>query len=98
MVALDEPGIGDRIRAEGAQPTKFDVCHGDGRLIRAFRTQPGGRLVVALHPDLRGALMDAVGEGTLVLVSDVTGCTTRNGSATIPGACLLQTTRIKCRP
>ncbi len=83
MAALDELGIGSRIRAEGAPATKFEVCHADGRLIRAFRAQPGGRLFMALRPVLHGALMEAVGEGTLVLASEAVGCTTAGRSATL---------------
>jgi 2-polyprenyl-6-methoxyphenol hydroxylase-like FAD-dependent oxidoreductase len=83
MAALDELGIGDRIRAEGAPATKFEVCHADGRVIRRFRAQPGGRLVVALRPVLHGALLAAVGAGTLVLGSEAAGSASGAGSATL---------------
>jgi 2-polyprenyl-6-methoxyphenol hydroxylase-like FAD-dependent oxidoreductase len=61
------------VRSAGIAGTRFEVCHADGRVIRAFRAQPGGKLILALRPILHGALLDAVGPGDLVLGSAVVG-------------------------
>jgi 2-polyprenyl-6-methoxyphenol hydroxylase-like FAD-dependent oxidoreductase len=71
MAALDELGIGDTTRAAGVSATRFEVRHPDGRVVRRFRAQPGGRMVVALRPVLHGALLEAVGQDAITLASDV---------------------------
>jgi 2-polyprenyl-6-methoxyphenol hydroxylase-like FAD-dependent oxidoreductase len=75
MAALEELGLADAIRAAGVPPTTFEVRHADGRVIRHFRNQPGGRLVVALRPVLHGALLDAVGQDALTMESEAAGVT-----------------------
>jgi hypothetical protein len=42
-------------------------------VIRKFKTQPLGPAVVALRPNLYGALLDAVGNDALTLGSDAQG-------------------------
>jgi 2-polyprenyl-6-methoxyphenol hydroxylase-like FAD-dependent oxidoreductase len=71
MAALDELGIGDTVRAAGISATRFEIRHPDGRVVRRFRTQPGGRMVVALRPVLHGALLEAVGLDVITLGHDV---------------------------
>jgi 2-polyprenyl-6-methoxyphenol hydroxylase-like FAD-dependent oxidoreductase len=73
MAALEELGLADAVRAAGVPATRFEVRHADGRVLRAFRAQPGGRMVVALRPVLHGALLDAVGQERLALDSEVVG-------------------------
>ena len=73
MAALEELGLADAVRAAGVSATNFEVRHADGRVIRRFRAQPGGRMVVALRPVLHGALLDAVGQDALRLGSEVVG-------------------------
>jgi 2-polyprenyl-6-methoxyphenol hydroxylase-like FAD-dependent oxidoreductase len=81
MAALEELGLAETVRAAGVPATRFEVRHADGRVIRAFRAQPGGRMVVALRPVLHGALLDAVGRETLALDSEVVGVTSTNAHA-----------------
>lgn len=83
MAALDALGLGDRIRAAGVGGTRFEVRHPDGRVIRTFRAQPGGRLVVALRPVLHGTLLEIVGADSLVLGSEVVEATTTPVSAAL---------------
>ena len=71
MAALDELGLGNAVRAAGVSATRFEVRYPDGRVLRRFRAQPGGRMIVALRPVLHGALLDAIGGDVLVLGSDV---------------------------
>lgn len=70
MRALEELGLADAVRAAGSPATRFEVRHADGRLIRRFKVQPGGRLVVALRIVLHGALLGAVARDDLVLGSE----------------------------
>lgn len=81
MAALEELGLADTVRAAGVSATRFEVRHADGRVLRAFRAQPGGRMVVALRPVLHGALLDAVGRETLALDSEVVGATSTGAQA-----------------
>ena len=83
MAALDALGLGDRIRAAGVAGTRFEVRHADGRVIRRFRGQPGGRLVVALRQVLHGALLEMVGADTLVLGSEAVGAEATPRSAAL---------------
>jgi 2-polyprenyl-6-methoxyphenol hydroxylase-like FAD-dependent oxidoreductase len=73
MAALEELAVADTVRAAGISATRFEVRHTDGHVLRAFRAQPGGRMVVALRPVLHGALLDAVGRAALTLGSEVIG-------------------------
>jgi 2-polyprenyl-6-methoxyphenol hydroxylase-like FAD-dependent oxidoreductase len=83
MAALDELGIGDTVRAAGVSTTRFEIRHPDGRVVRRFRTQPGGRMVVALRPVLHGALLEAVGQDSLTLGSEVVSVGETDGEATL---------------
>jgi 2-polyprenyl-6-methoxyphenol hydroxylase-like FAD-dependent oxidoreductase len=72
MAALAELGLAETMLAEGVAPTKSEVRHTDGRLIRAFAAHVGGPMVIALRQALHGALMNAVGRDALALDSEVT--------------------------
>jgi len=81
MAALEELGLADTVRAAGISATRFEVRHADGRVIRAFRAQPGGRMVVALRPVLHGALLNAVAREALTLGSEVVDVTSAGAQA-----------------
>jgi 2-polyprenyl-6-methoxyphenol hydroxylase-like FAD-dependent oxidoreductase len=70
MAALAELGLGDAITAPtGAAGVELRRI--DGTVIRRFTTSLGGPTVVALRPELHGALLHAVGKEALQLGSDV---------------------------
>lgn len=83
MAALDELGIGDAVRAAGVSATRFEIRHPDGRVVRRFREQPGGRMVVALRPVLHGALLEAVGQDAIRLGSEAAALGETDGAATL---------------
>lgn len=71
IAALDELGLAEHVRSAGVTGSRFEMRHADGRVLRTFSSQPGGRLVMALRPALHGALLQAVGIDALVLDSEV---------------------------
>jgi 2-polyprenyl-6-methoxyphenol hydroxylase-like FAD-dependent oxidoreductase len=71
LAALDELGLGDRLRRTGTAATRVEIRRLDGRLLRRLDTQVGGPTMVALRPELHGALLDAVGSDALRLGSEV---------------------------
>jgi 2-polyprenyl-6-methoxyphenol hydroxylase-like FAD-dependent oxidoreductase len=71
LAALDELGLGDRLRRAAAAATRVEIRRLDGRVLRRLDTQVGGPSMVALRPDLHGALLDAVGSDALRLGSEV---------------------------
>jgi len=66
MDALRELDLADTLTASGVTPTKFEVRHTDGRVIRRLDVQPGGAGVIALRHALHGALLNAVGSEVIL--------------------------------
>ena len=71
LAALDELGLGDRLRRTRTPATRVEIRRLDGRVIRRLDTPLGGSAMVALRPELHGALLDAVGSDALRLGSEV---------------------------
>ena len=70
LAALKALGIHDKVVRTGVQTTNVEIRRLNGRLVRRFSKQPGGPYVVALRPELHGALLDAVGASSLRLRSE----------------------------
>ena len=80
--ALRQLGIADAVIARGGVAVNGEIRRADGRLLRRFDiTRLRGLLpeptVTVLRPVLHGALLDAVGSGSLMLGSDVAGVAER---------------------
>lgn len=76
MVALDELGVADRVMAGGHRTERAEIRRADGRVLKRVHLPDaigGARAIVATRPVLHGALLDAVGQGPLVLGSPVVG-------------------------
>lgn len=65
--ALRELQIAETVTRTSPAPGAVEVRRLDGRLLRRFNAQIGGPSVVALRPDLHGALIAAVGDDALRL-------------------------------
>jgi len=74
QAALSELGIADKVLHKGVVATSaVEVRQLNGRVLRRFNAQLGGRAVVALRSDLHGALLAAVGADAIRLASEATG-------------------------
>ena len=76
IAALRGLGIGDLVIARGFQPTRAEVRRMDGTVLKRAevpRQAHGGRLLIALRPALHGALLEAVGPGTITTNSEAVG-------------------------
>jgi 2-polyprenyl-6-methoxyphenol hydroxylase-like FAD-dependent oxidoreductase len=67
LAALQELQLAHRIQGVNGLAVGAEIRRLDGRVVRRFRSQLGGPLVVALRSDLHGALLQAVGEGVVML-------------------------------
>jgi len=88
MAALDELGVAAGIAARSVAPVRVEVRHLDGRRIRRFEWTTDGRTVttrthVALRPIVHGALLEAVGKGSIELGTEVVGAETTPGGAVL---------------
>jgi len=79
IAALRELGVAGVVLARGFAPTRGEVRRMDGAVLKRAEFPPraalGGQMVIALRPDLHGALLDAVGADAIALSSDATGFT-----------------------
>ncbi len=78
IAALRELGIADVVLARGFEPRRGELRRPDGTVLKRMQMPPGtlgGPMLIALRPALHGALLEAVGPGTITLDSDVTGFT-----------------------
>ena len=77
MAALGELGVADVVLARGVAPTRGEARRMDGTVLKRADFPPpevmGGPTVVALRSALHGALLKAVGEGTVTLDCEATG-------------------------
>ena len=83
LSALAELGVADRIVRPDITAAGVEVRTLNGRVIRKFKAQPGGPALVALRPNLYGALLDSVGNDALTLGSDVAGFSENSDSVTL---------------
>jgi 2-polyprenyl-6-methoxyphenol hydroxylase-like FAD-dependent oxidoreductase len=75
LAALRELQVADWARGEAPAPGGAELRRLNGSVIRRFRGQLGGPLVVALRNDLHDALLQAVGERALMFGREVVGFT-----------------------
>jgi 2-polyprenyl-6-methoxyphenol hydroxylase-like FAD-dependent oxidoreductase len=78
MAALDELGVGPLVRTRGYTPRSVEIRTADGRLLRAFRTPPGGPSehlfpVIALRPAVFGTLFDALPSEVVIPAGEAIG-------------------------
>jgi 2-polyprenyl-6-methoxyphenol hydroxylase-like FAD-dependent oxidoreductase len=71
LAALRELDVADPVTRSGAAAGAVEVRRLNGQVIRRFDAQLGGPSVVALRRDLHSALLNAIGEETLNLGSEV---------------------------
>jgi 2-polyprenyl-6-methoxyphenol hydroxylase-like FAD-dependent oxidoreductase len=67
IAALRELQLADAVTRLSAVPVRVEVRRLDGTVLRRFSAQVGGPSVVALRPDLHGALLASVGDRALRL-------------------------------
>jgi 2-polyprenyl-6-methoxyphenol hydroxylase-like FAD-dependent oxidoreductase len=79
LSALRELGVAEGIVRVGVPTVRIEIRRTSGRVIRRLNAQLGGPSVVALRPDLHGALLTAVGDEALRLSSEAVSF---SGSAT----------------
>jgi 2-polyprenyl-6-methoxyphenol hydroxylase-like FAD-dependent oxidoreductase len=75
IAALRELELADAILREGVTATAVEIRLLDGRVLRRLKARPGGPFVLALRPELHGALLSAVGSEALRLSSEVVSFT-----------------------
>jgi len=69
LSALRELGVAEAVTSRAAPTARVEIRRTNGRVLRRLNVQVGGPSVVALRPDLHGALMTAVGSESLRLGS-----------------------------
>jgi len=75
IAALRELGLADSMLHAGVTATAVEIRLLNGRVLRRFKARPGGPFVVALRPELHGALLAAVTSDALRLSSEVVSFT-----------------------
>ncbi len=88
MHALDQLGLADRVRQEGAVAESGEIRRTDGTVLRLFdagavSARLGETPVCVLRPALHGALLEAVGLDTITLDSQVTSFTPVDGGVEV---------------
>lgn len=86
MAALAELGVADAVLARTHEPASGEVRRMDGTVLKRGtipRRILGGPFVVAMRPALYGALLDAVGPGTVTSGSEATGFTATRQRVTL---------------
>jgi 2-polyprenyl-6-methoxyphenol hydroxylase-like FAD-dependent oxidoreductase len=73
LAALRELRIADAVTRVSAVPGKVEIRRLNGVVLRRFNAQIGGPSVVALRPDLHGALLASVGDRALRLGCEAVG-------------------------
>ena len=67
LSALRELGVAEAVTSRSAPTARVEIRRTNGRVLRRLNVQVGGPSVVALRPDLHGALLTAVGSESLRL-------------------------------
>jgi len=75
LAALRELGVAEAVTSRAAPTAHVEIRRTDGRVLRRLNVQVGGPSVVALRPDLHGALLSAVGPESLRLGSEAVSFT-----------------------
>jgi 2-polyprenyl-6-methoxyphenol hydroxylase-like FAD-dependent oxidoreductase len=83
LKALDALGLAHAVKSAAAPTTAVEIRRLDGRLIRKFSARIGGSAVVALRPDLHGALLSAATVEAVVLSRRVTGFSAGDADVTV---------------
>ena len=90
MAALRELGVADVVLARGVAPMRGEARRMDGTILKRADFPPpevmGGPTVVALRSALHGALLEAVGEGTVTLDCEATGFSVAGDRVTLRAA------------
>lgn len=76
IAALRDLGLAETVLARSFEPRAVEVRRPDGGVIKRVEVPPGalgGPMVVALRPALHGALLDAVGPGSIELGHEAAG-------------------------
>ena len=73
LAALRELSVADTVTRASAAPGKVEVRRLNGTVLRRFNAQIGAPSVVALRPDLHGALLAAAGDDALRLGCEAVG-------------------------
>ena len=73
LAALRELQVADAVTRSSPAPAQVEIRRLNGRVLRRFHAQIGGPSVVALRPDLHGALLGAVGDDALRLGCEAVG-------------------------
>jgi 2-polyprenyl-6-methoxyphenol hydroxylase-like FAD-dependent oxidoreductase len=83
LAALSELGVANDVLHKARAATGVEVRRLSGEVLRRFNAQRSGQAVVALRSDLHGALLGAIGAGSLRLASEATGFDLRGDGVSI---------------
>jgi 2-polyprenyl-6-methoxyphenol hydroxylase-like FAD-dependent oxidoreductase len=83
LAALRELQVADAVTRSSPAPGQAEIRRLDGQVLRRFNAQLGGPSVVALRPDLHGALLAAAGADALKLGCAAVGVTEDAGHVTL---------------
>lgn len=86
MAALDALGVADVVRGRAFEPSRAEGRRIDGTVLKRVeipRGILGGPFVVAMRPDLYGALLDAVGPDVVDAGNEATGFTMSKNRVTL---------------
>jgi 2-polyprenyl-6-methoxyphenol hydroxylase-like FAD-dependent oxidoreductase len=83
LAALRELQVADAVTRTSPAPGQVEIRRLNGQVLRRFNAQIGGPSVVALRPDLHGALLAAAGEDALRLGCEAVGVTQDAGHVTL---------------
>ncbi len=86
MAALGELGVGDVVRARAFEPSRAEARRMDGTVLKRAtipRGILGGPFVVAMRPDLYGALLDATGPDNVTAGSEARGFSISGSQVTL---------------
>lgn len=86
IAALRELGVGETVVARGFQPRRGELRRMDGSVLKRAELPAnalGGPILMALRPELHGALLDAVGVETVTLGARVDGFSAMGGAVAL---------------
>ena len=86
MAALGELGVGGVVQARGFEPATGELRRMNGVVLKRIalpRGMLGGPMVMAMRPALHGALLDAIGAGSITAGAAATGFTVQDARVTL---------------
>ena len=83
LAALNELGVAETVTSAGSRLAKVELRYANGQVLRRLNLQFGLPSVVALRPDLYGALLTAVGDEALRLGSEAVSINPGAGDVTV---------------